>query len=74
MAPLIFTIPHPVVAEYLGDFIRAFPIPADEDGNPEFKYCQWVRERVRRWVAGGIRKGKERFLTTPLAGNKITSA
>ena len=46
MANFTFQIPDNKVIEFRDDFLRAHPIPTDDDGNPLMTALEWVRAYI----------------------------
>ena len=49
-AEIKFTIPDEKLPTIVSAYETMYPIPLDEDGDPEFTPAQWAKEMIRRYI------------------------
>ena len=53
---ITYTIPSEKINRIVNTMKNLFPIPVDENGDPEFTDNQWAKEAIRRWVIGQVKR------------------
>ena len=50
MAQIILTIDDAKLAAFRTDYLKAFPIPLDRQGNPKFTFSEWIKKHANEYL------------------------